>query len=143
MVKTVEFELSPELPEFYSEPNILEHIITNLLINAAYAADKKDSKIKLTAVQGKSPQDHLVIEVWDNGCGIAEMDIEHIFDPFFTTRSPESDSGPVRSPEFGSGLGMFICDNLVKKLGGRIEVKSKLGAESRFRVILPEITPAK
>ena len=133
MVKTVEFKQSQELPEFYSEPNILEHIITNLLINAAYAADKKDSKIKLTVVQGKNPQDHLIIEVWDNGCGIAEMDIEHIFDPFFTTRSPE----------FGSGLGMFICDNLVKKLGGRIEVKSKLGAESTFRVILPEIIPAK
>jgi PAS domain S-box-containing protein len=133
MVKTVEIDLPQELSEFYSEPNILEHIITNLLINAAYAADKKDSKIKLTVVQGKSPQDHLIIEVWDNGCGIAESDIEHIFTPFFTTRSSES----------GSGLGMFICDNLVKKLGGRIEVKSRLGAESKFRVILPKIIPAK
>ena len=49
-----------------------------------------------------------------------------IFDPFFTTKSSEE----------GTGLGMYIVHNLIEKMGGRIEVHSRLGQGSKFRVIL-------
>ncbi|MDH3391175.1 MAG: HAMP domain-containing histidine kinase, partial [Desulfobulbaceae bacterium] len=84
---------------------------------------------KIKVSQGKNLQEGLMIEIRDNGCGIEEQNINKIYEPFFTTKSAES----------GSGLGMFICYNLVEGLGGRIDVKSKPGIETTFRIILPEI----
>jgi len=129
MVKSLEIKLPEKLPEFYTDPHALEHIITNLLINAAYAADKRESRIIITAKPGKSLKEHMIIEVWDNGCGIDKKHMNRIFDPFYSTRSSEN----------GSGLGMFVCLNLAQKLGGHIEIESKPGVETTFRVILPEI----
>ena len=51
-----------------------------------------------------------------------------IFDPFFTTMSTAE----------GTGLGLYICHNLIQGLGGRIEVESEPGKGSRFMVILPD-----
>jgi two-component system NtrC family sensor kinase len=51
-----------------------------------------------------------------------------IFDPFFTTKLP---------PE-GTGLGLYVCHNLVEGMGGRIEVESKLGEGTTFIIILPD-----
>jgi signal transduction histidine kinase len=54
--------------------------------------------------------------------------MERIFDPFFTTK-------PV---EKGTGLGLYVCQNLIQKLDGRIEVRSEVGKGSVFRLIIPE-----
>jgi signal transduction histidine kinase len=69
-----------------------------------------------------------VIEVSDNGCGMDEKTMEKIFDPFFTTKSSM----------MGTGLGLHVCRNLVERLGGYIEVESKPGEGSTFRVVLGE-----
>jgi signal transduction histidine kinase len=55
-----------------------------------------------------------------------EKTLEKIFDPFFTTN-------PLQE---GTGLGMYIVHNLIEKIGGRIQVESKLGEGSKFTVIL-------
>jgi signal transduction histidine kinase len=52
--------------------------------------------------------------------------LEKIFDPFFTTKSLEE----------GTGLGMYIVHNLIEKMGGQIEIESKLRQGSNFKVIL-------
>jgi len=130
-VQKIEVAIPEEFPEFYTDPHALEHIIINLLINGAYAADKENSWIKLTVGRGKSWEESLVIEVQDNGRGMDEASLKKIFEPFYTTKSADSNSG----------LGMFICYNLIEGLGGRIEVKSKPRAGSTFRILLPEIKP--
>lgn len=100
----------------------------NLLINSAQAVDKRDSWVKLTVAVNDEWKNHAIIKVSDNGCGIDNKNRLKIFDPFFTTKP---------SPE-GTGLGLYVCHNLVEGLGGRIEVESKRGEGSTFTVILPD-----
>ncbi|RJP79605.1 MAG: PAS domain S-box protein [Desulfobacteraceae bacterium] len=130
--RTVQFYIDdiPEtFPQIHTEPNALEHILINLLMNAAQASDKADSLIKLSAMTGETWLDHTIIEVTDNGCGIDAENIAHIFDPFFSTKAPND----------GTGLGLYVCHDLVTGLGGRIEVETEVGKYSTFRVILPDM----
>jgi signal transduction histidine kinase len=123
-VKTI-----PEhLPRIYSNAHVLEQILINLLVNAAGAVDKKNSWIKLNVNVNKNWVDHTIIEISDNGSGMDAEIRRKIFDPFFTTNSTAD----------GTGLGLYICHNLVQGLGGRIEVESEPGKGSKFMVILPD-----
>lgn len=128
-VKFFEINCSENLPEIYSDPDTLEQILMNIIMNAAHAADKKDSRIILDAAPGDSWQDHLVIKISDNGCGMYKHTLSKIFAPFFSTKEPDQ----------GTGLGLYVCQDLIKELGGRIEVESEVGKGSVFRVVLPDI----
>ncbi len=128
-VKFFEINIPENLSKIYADPDAVEQILTNLLINAAHAADKKDSQIKLDVTRGDTWKDHFIIELSDNGCGMDQKTLSKIFTPFFTTKAPGQ----------GTGLGLYVCQDLVKDLGGRIEVQSEPGNGSVFRVILPDI----
>ena len=128
-VKFFEINIPENLSKIYADPDAVEQILTNLLINAAHAADKKDSQIKLDVTRGDTWKDHFIIELSDNGCGMDQKTLSEIFNPFFTTKAPGQ----------GTGLGLYVCQDLVKDLGGRIEVQSEPGNGSVFRVILPDI----
>ena len=67
------------------------------------------------------------IEVIDVGCGIPEEALARIFDPFYSRRA---------DGEGGTGLGLTICKSIVERYGGRIEVSSRVGEGTRFRVWL-------
>jgi signal transduction histidine kinase len=121
-------DIPKDLPRIYADPETLELVIINLLINAAQAADKDNSWIRLHVSLGDSRQNHLIIEVRDNGCGMDQKTQNHIFEPFFTTKSPGE----------GTGLGLTLCLNSIKELGGQIEVDSIQGKGSTFKVILPD-----
>ncbi len=128
-VKSLEINIPENLPKIYTDPDAVEQILTNLLINAAHAADKQDSRVKLDVMQGDTWKDHFIIELSDNGCGMDQKTMSKIFNPFFTTKAPGQ----------GTGLGLYVCQDLVKDLGGRIEVQSEPGNGSVFRVVLPDI----
>ena len=115
------------LPKIYTHPYTLEQILMNLLMNAAQAADKKDSWIKLDVTVNDGSPGNIVIEVSDNGCGIDEDNRLKIFDPFFTTKSRLE----------GTGLGLYVCHTLVEGLKGCIEVESEPGEGSIFKVTIP------
>jgi two-component system NtrC family sensor kinase len=74
-----------------------------------------------------TPHGEAVIEVADQGHGIAREDLPKVFEPFFTTKAPGK----------GTGLGLSICYGIVRDHGGRIEVESDGGAGSTFRVLIP------
>ena len=128
-VKSLEVIIPEDLPQIHTDPDVVEQILTNLLTNAAHAADKKGSLIKLGVTQGDTWKDHLIIELSDNGCGMDPETMSKIFNPFFTTKAPDE----------GTGLGLYLCQDLVKELGGRIEVQSEPGKGSIFRVVLTDV----
>lgn len=116
------------LPTLISDPEVLQQVLINLLINAIHACDKPESRVSLKVEKGASDLEAFVIEVTDNGTGIEDAVRARIFDPFFTTKSPA----------LGTGLGLYICLNHVTALGGRIEVESLVGQGTTFRVVLPQ-----
>jgi signal transduction histidine kinase len=119
----------PENPgPVWSDPYAMEQILINLLVNAAHACDKKDSRVELSLEIRDSWLDHIVFEVKDNGSGIDQDVVQKIFDPFFTTKSLDR----------GTGLGLYVTLNLVESLRGRIAVDSTPGEGSTFRFFLPD-----
>jgi signal transduction histidine kinase len=128
-VKTFNVNIPENLPEIFIDSQPLEQILINLLINAANAFDEpfdENSQVDLVVSMDDSKENQLIIEVSDNGRGMDEKIIEKIFDPFFTTNPSEE----------GTGLGMYIVHNLIEKIGGRLQVESKLGEGSKFSLIL-------
>ncbi len=126
-VKSFDVNIADNLPLVYTDPGVLEQVLVNFLINAAQAADKENSWVKLSIKQGKGIwRDYLFIKVSDNGCGMDIATREKIFDPFFTTKA----SGE------GTGLGLFVSNSLVEALDACIEVKSASGKGSSFMIIL-------
>ena len=69
----------------------------------------------------------MTIMISDNGPGIAEEDQEKIFSLFYTTKPPGK----------GTGLGLPICQNIIRNLGGEIDFESKVGEGTTFTVKLP------
>ena len=67
------------------------------------------------------------VRVTDNGCGIAPEDQKRIFEPFFSAR------------QGGTGLGLFLSLNFVRRWGGEIRVESEPGRGSTFEVVLPAL----
>lgn len=121
--------LPDNFPQVITDPHALEHILIILLLNAAQAADKSDSWVRLSVTQGRTWQNRIIIEVSDNGCGIAEEHLQKIFEPFFSTKAASG----------GTGLGMYLCKNMLHALGGSIEVTSRHGEGTTVRLWLPDM----
>jgi len=123
----IETALKEDLPPVKVIPARLGQAFLSLIINALEAASGGGGKI----VIGTSFIDNKVtIEFRDNGRGISEEMIPRIFEPFFTTK--ETGKGP--------GLGLAVCDGIVKSFGGSIEVESKAGKGTTFRIALPALS---
>ncbi|GAB4062432.1 ATP-binding protein [Uliginosibacterium sediminicola] len=117
------------LPPVQCLPSQLNQVFMNLLVNAAHALDaRSDGRIIV-----RTGHDELEawVEIIDNGCGMSEETMNKIFDPFFTTK-------PIGR---GTGLGLALSYGIVQKHHGRIEVDSRLGEGTRFRVVLPIVQP--
>jgi two-component system NtrC family sensor kinase len=113
-----------ELPEVECLPSEINQVIMNLLINAAQAVGPARGTI---TVRSGCNASWAWVEVEDNGCGIAPEVLPHIFDPFYTTKKIGE----------GTGLGLSLSYGIVKAHDGRIEVDTKPGSGTRFRVVLP------
>ena len=111
----------PSLPEVEHDSNQIHQVLLNLLLNALQAIDV-NGKIAVTVeLQGKNA----VIEVADNGRGIAPDHLPNIFRPFYTTKGD------------GTGLGLSLARRIVEDHQGRIQVTSTVGKGTTFAVILP------
>ena len=110
-----------DVPEIDCSPQQLNHVFLNLLLNAV------EARPRTITLRMPSNGESAVVDVEDDGCGIAENDLAHIFDPGFTTKGVG----------VGTGLGLPICQRIVRAHRGRIEVESKPGAGARFTVVLP------
>jgi CheY-like chemotaxis protein len=117
-----------EVPRVDANESRLGQVFVNLLVNAAQAlppGDVEKNVIRLRTRTGESGR--VLVEVIDSGPGIPAELKAKIFDPFFTTK-PAGE---------GTGLGLWICEGIVTRMGGTIEVQSRPG-ETIFRVSLPQ-----
>ncbi len=116
-------EIAPELPRIYADPQQLQQVLVNLSLNAVDAMPS-GGKLTLRAEQNSSGQ--MILAVADTGFGIDADTLPKIFQPFFTARKWR-----------GMGLGLPICERIVKSHGGRIEVESQPGQGTTFTIHLP------
>ncbi len=126
---TIKTDFLNDLPSINVSLSELQQVFLNLINNALDAMEKKGGEM---TIRSGLNEGHIVIAVEDTGPGIPQANLKRIFDPFFTTK-------PVGK---GTGLGLSICYGIIKKLGGRIEVRSTVGAGTKFIVMLPLSTEA-
>lgn len=123
----VQLDFAPDATVF-CVPTQMGQALLNLISNALQAVESTGrtdgGHIRIASRRQGEEQ---VIEVEDNGCGIAPENVQRIFEPFFTTK-------PVGE---GMGLGLAITHTIIAGHRGRIEVESAVGEGSRFRIFLP------
>ena len=126
--KPLEYRTDLDDPELSitSDQVKLKQILLNLLSNAAKYSDQGHIDLKVRTDSGSC-----VIQVQDEGIGIAPENLENIFDEFRQV------DGTYTRKVGGTGLGLSITRKLVEMLGGRIEVSSRIGEGSCFTVTLP------
>jgi PAS domain S-box-containing protein len=114
-----------DLPRVQCYPQLLNQVFMNLLVNAAQSIEEHgEIKIKTRANNG-----YVEIKVSDTGSGIPKENLPRIFDPFFTTKEVGK----------GTGLGLNVAYNIVKKHQGKIDVKSDVGKGTTFTIRIPAI----
>ncbi len=119
--------LAPNLPTTLADPNQVQQLLLNLILNAEQAMFQTRGHGTLS-VTSRAVEDEIVqLIVADDGPGIAVEHLAKVFDPFFTTKSVGE----------GTGLGLSICYGIVKEHGGDIWVESTLGKGAAFTVEIP------
>ncbi len=116
------------VPPVHGNPTRLEQLFLNLLINAAHAVAELPADrncIEITVRRGAG--DTVVATVRDNGVGMEPDVLRHAFDPFFTTKTTG----------VGTGLGLPICQGIVRALEGDIRITSAPGTGTTVTVMLP------
>jgi len=108
----------------------LQQVIINLIINACHAMDSVEVCDRLLHVRTWVTDDEAVVEVTDQGSGIAPDVLPSLFSPFFTTKKN------------GLGMGLSICRSIIDFHGGRIWATSTLDQGTSFKFALPLLTPS-
>jgi len=132
--------LDPALGNCLFDPSQLEEVIVNLVLNARDAIGNggqleiRTENVLLDAVFADAHPDakpglHVCLTVKDSGCGMSADTMSHLFEPFFTTKPKGK----------GTGLGLATVYGTVKQNGGLIDVESRLGEGSSFRIYLPRV----
>ncbi|MDA8139497.1 MAG: hybrid sensor histidine kinase/response regulator [Desulfobacteraceae bacterium] len=121
---TVVTHVAPSIPPIVAAATEMLQVMRNLVDNAVDAIGEKNGQIMISA-EGRG--DWIIVEVKDTGPGVPEAVKDRLFEPFFTTK-------PVGK---GTGLGLYICYGIVKRLKGDIVVKSEEGKGACITVTLP------
>ena len=121
----IDAKLDPALPRIVAINDQLAQVFLNLFLNAIDAST--DAGCKISVATRQLSDDSIEIVISDSGHGIAAEDMPKLFTPFFTTK----DVGK------GTGLGLHVCEGIVKRHDGKIRVKSESGAGATFSIELP------
>lgn len=131
---TLSLDLADNLPFVRGDPDQLQQVVLNLVVNAIQAMENNGHLTLHTRhLHGGTSSDHVVeLEVADTGPGISSQDLPHLFESFFTTKSREG----------GTGLGLAICREIVLSHKGQIRGESDARRGARFIVSLPPVREA-
>lgn len=126
----LDLSIARPLPLVNANENEMVQVLVNLLLNALHATEGCDTRRVQISVRANVDHDTVTIVVTDTGKGISPEKISQVFDPFYTDK-------PVGQ---GTGLGLYICLNLVRSWGGEISVGSELGSGASFTVVLNAVS---
>jgi len=134
------FDRMPDLPLVQADPSMMEQVVMNLVVNARDAMMPKGGQLFIQTRSVVFDEEQIAgypqaragrfvcLSVSDTGCGMDENTLKKIFDPFFTTKEAGK----------GTGLGLATVHGIVAQHSGWVDVVSKLGQGTTFRVYLPE-----
>ncbi|RMG50277.1 MAG: hypothetical protein D6723_12535, partial [Acidobacteria bacterium] len=122
------------VPPVYIDPDAVEQVLWNILINAVQAIRRGDGHVEILTrwlPHGINGLDGPAVEiaVRDNGVGIPETQLEKIFEPFHTTKTQ------------GTGLGLAVARRIIEAHGGHIEAESQVNRGTTMRIVLPVGSP--
>ncbi len=129
----VSYRLHPSNPVVNGIPEDLARVVSNIVKNGVQAAmsrreqESEDYVPEVVVATDVSAEQDTVISITDNGVGIEDDVMPLIFNPFFTTRPPNE----------GTGLGLSSCHDIVREHGGSIEVETRPGYGTTFKIRLP------
>ena len=118
---SIETRLAPALPPCHMDAAQMKQVLVNLVKNALQAMTRGGALRLETGYHSEG----VYVTVADTGRGIPEDEVQRIFEPFFTTKKK------------GSGLGLMIVQRIIRDHNGRIELQSKVGQGTSFRIWLP------
>ncbi len=123
---SLQFELSPALPDVLGDRIQLQQVVLNLIINGIQAMSAVDDRPRILRVETRCNESHeVVIAVIDSGTGIDTAAVDQLFSAFFTTKSN------------GLGMGLSICRSIIEAHGGRIVALNNQGPGASFQFTLP------
>ena len=135
---SLECRLGADLPKMEGDPGMLEQVIMNLLVNARDAMQHGGRVVLETTKavidensanlnRDARPGQYVCLTVTDSGCGMDAEVLTHIFEPFFTTKEQGK----------GTGLGLATVYGIVKQHHGWIDVASRVGEGTTFKIFFP------
>ena len=119
-------DIPRDLPDINGDKCRLAQVLKNLLVNALKFTDNGS-----ISIISKKKKDHILISVTDSGIGISNDELKKIFNKFYQVYT-----GDNRKNE-GTGLGLFICRNIIQKHNGKIWAESQVGKGSTFYIEIP------
>lgn len=126
---TLNVELRETVPVMGDATRLVQ-VVMNLVMNAMQALVEEAPDTERIWIRTGNEKDIVFIEVADTGPGVPPGDRERIFEPFVTTKGVGE----------GTGLGLFVCRNIVRDFSGRVIVSDRRGGGAVFRVELPAAT---
>lgn len=126
------FDVTKQSPlQIIGDKTRYRQILGNIIDNAIKFTDKGFVAVNYNFVGKKGNKTYAVLRIMDSGIGIKDSALETIFKPFSQA------SSSISKKYGGSGVGLSLCRELIEIMGGRIEVKSKLGYGTTFTVFIP------
>ncbi len=110
----------------FCDPEKLEIVFVNLIVNAIQALDGKKGNVTVDISDDQAGGDFATIKISDTGIGIPQENIEKIFEPLYTTK------------QVGTGLGLSSCKNIIEQHDGTISVSSVVGSGTTFTIRIPK-----
>ncbi len=128
----VKCDLPPALAHIRGDAKQLEIVFVNLIKNAAEAmtANPTQALARELSIKARTEGDWIVVVIKDSGPGIRSTDFAHLFEAYFTTKGWE-----------GTGMGLFLSQQVIKAHGGSIQVESEVGCGTEFTIRLPRSVP--